>query len=113
MAIWITILIGSIIGGLWGNSGSPRSSGRFGNMLLGITGALSARWLVDVLSVLGLRPVPYEIILTLLGAALLPWCFHGFEHSLHIRWRKSTAPNRIHTLPSPKDSDSHSQIPAA
>ena len=113
MAIWFTILIGSIIGALWGDFPSPRSSRLSGNIMLGITGAFSARWLVDLLSQLGLRAARYEIIVTLFCAALLPWCFHGFEHSLQIRWRKSTAAKRVHTLPSPKSNDSSTQLPAA
>jgi uncharacterized membrane protein YeaQ/YmgE (transglycosylase-associated protein family) len=113
VTIWITVAIGSIIGGLWGDCASPRASGRVGNMLLGITGALSARWLVDLFVQLGVKSLSFAVILTLCGAALLPWCFHGFERSVHLHWPRSATPKPVRSMPPTKDHDRHNRVTAA
>jgi uncharacterized membrane protein YeaQ/YmgE (transglycosylase-associated protein family) len=48
MDAWSTIAIGSAVGFLWKRLVTTNRASGFSNILLGITGAFAARWLIDV-----------------------------------------------------------------
>lgn len=89
---WVTIAIGSAVGLAWRRFAASRQGGGIGVILLGITGAFAARWLLDVLLQLGVDSMPYSIIFVVCGAGVLPWCFYGFG-SITNQTRKSHPPS--------------------
>ena len=101
MDTWITVIVGAVIGISVRRFSATHTFGGIADMLLGITGAFVARWLLDVLSEFGVGTGSYDIVFILCGAALLPWCFHRFletrSHSADAREQKSpqsaVAPN--------------------
>jgi len=74
----IIVIVGAVIGISVKRSSATHTFGGTTDMLLGITGAFVARWLLDVFSEFGVGTGSYDIVFILCGAALLPWCFHRF-----------------------------------
>ena len=87
MDAWVTITIGSAVGFLWKRLVITNRASGFSNILLGITGAFAARWLVDVFLQFGLSFDTYGIVVVICGAALVLWSFDGLR--TYIRNRQS------------------------
>jgi uncharacterized membrane protein YeaQ/YmgE (transglycosylase-associated protein family) len=115
VAAWITVVIGSVVGFLWRRLVLAHRDGGFTDMLLGITGAFGATWLLDLLRQYGVNTGPYTFVFVVCGAGLLPWSFSGFERREHKnRPRPHLTAPRAHSPIAESESDSAAtRTPAA
>ena len=105
---WSTIVIGAVAGILWKRFSTEHRSDALTDMLLGITGAFGARWLLDVLGEASPNSRSLNVVLTLTGAGLLLWCFNGFNRK--PRQFPQARPSVIST-PGPPNPKSSSDSP--
>jgi uncharacterized membrane protein YeaQ/YmgE (transglycosylase-associated protein family) len=96
--IWITLTIGAVIGIAWRRVANSHTFGFVSDMLLGITGAFGARWMLDILSQIGVYTGRYDIVFILIGAGLIPWCYHGVMERRSHRSKKDASPENDASL---------------